>query len=674
MISNKITRSQKEAIGLLSIGTFLEYFDLMLYIHMAKLLNELFFPQGDPLVAKLYATTAFCLTFVLRPVGGLLIGRIGDIMGRKTTIMITTFAMSIACLTMALTKTYSEIGIAATITIMICRMLQGFSSLGEIIGASIYLSESLKSPYKNISIGILDMSSWLGGLFALTVTSFVLSSEFSWRLSFLIGAVIALVGIVARTRLRETPEYADYSVRMKRKNEILDEKNKIILEKDEMEKINRKNIFALALTSTLFPLIFHVTYTFLPDFAKSNFDMTVQEINDHNLKFTVATVILSIILAFVYKKYSPIRIINFNLLVISIFLPFVPYLLNNISNNSTGILILLCSQIIIYLPALSNLINISLWLKHFPVHKRFTILGTTYGFINALCFGIFSFGTIFLTKYFGYYGLWIFFIPVIIGYAWSLNYLKNLEIKAGRYHNYPNEDFSRPDTAADEKNFSYDDLKNDYSAFQIDCTYKKELLEKLTEYGKNHQHKINFKLIQKAITYTKKWHDGQMRKDHQSPFYSHPFKVAEMTAAHYYKTDVIIAALLHDVVEDTPCTAEMIAQAFNQRIATMVYRLTKIRFDEKGNEIKLTLKKSIRLMKKEKDYESLFIKKMDRVHNLATIKSLKKVKQQKIAAETNNDLIKLISIIGDKIGIQGTWHLENKIFSMVNKITEGKTK
>ena len=82
-----LTRQQKEAVGLLSIGTFLEYFDLMLYVHMAVLLNELFFPKTDPFTASLLSAFAFCSTFVFRPFGALLLGYIGDHIGRKVTIM-----------------------------------------------------------------------------------------------------------------------------------------------------------------------------------------------------------------------------------------------------------------------------------------------------------------------------------------------------------------------------------------------------------------------------------------------------------------------------------------------------------------------------------------------------------------------------------------------------------
>ena len=90
-IQTKLTREQREAVGLLSIGTFLEYFDLMLYVHMAVLLNELFFPKTDPFMASLLSAFAFCSTYLLRPFGALIFGWIGDRMGRKFVIITTTF-------------------------------------------------------------------------------------------------------------------------------------------------------------------------------------------------------------------------------------------------------------------------------------------------------------------------------------------------------------------------------------------------------------------------------------------------------------------------------------------------------------------------------------------------------------------------------------------------------
>ena len=122
-----LTKKEKEAVGLLSIGTFLEYFDLMLYVHMAVLLNDLFFPKTDnPKMLYIYGAIAFCSSYILRPFGGLLIGWVGDKYGRKVTILITSFSMAIACLIMSSVPTYEKIGIAATFIVTGCRMIRIF--------------------------------------------------------------------------------------------------------------------------------------------------------------------------------------------------------------------------------------------------------------------------------------------------------------------------------------------------------------------------------------------------------------------------------------------------------------------------------------------------------------------------------------------------------------------
>ncbi len=104
----KLTKYQKEAIGLLQIGTFLEYFALMLYFHIAVLLNELFFPKTDPHTAALLSAFAFCSTYVLRPFGALVFGYIGDTFGRKVTVIITTTIISISCMDQ-ISKTHKQI-------------------------------------------------------------------------------------------------------------------------------------------------------------------------------------------------------------------------------------------------------------------------------------------------------------------------------------------------------------------------------------------------------------------------------------------------------------------------------------------------------------------------------------------------------------------------------------
>ncbi|MCX7342826.1 MAG: MFS transporter [Proteobacteria bacterium] len=151
-------REQKEAVGLLQIGTFLEYFDLMLYVHMAVLLNELFSHKTDPHTSALLSAFAFCSTYALRPFSALFFDWIGDTIGRKSTVIITIMMMALSCLIMESLPTYSQIGITAAWIVTLCRVMQGISSMGEVVGAQIYLTEIIKPPTQYRVIAIIPIS------------------------------------------------------------------------------------------------------------------------------------------------------------------------------------------------------------------------------------------------------------------------------------------------------------------------------------------------------------------------------------------------------------------------------------------------------------------------------------------------------------------------------------
>ena len=93
-----IKDEERHATLILSLGTFLEYFDFMLYVHMAVLLNDLFFSKTDNFSASLLTSLAFCSTFIFRPIGALLIGWLGDTYGRRSTVIITSFSMCASCI------------------------------------------------------------------------------------------------------------------------------------------------------------------------------------------------------------------------------------------------------------------------------------------------------------------------------------------------------------------------------------------------------------------------------------------------------------------------------------------------------------------------------------------------------------------------------------------------
>jgi len=278
-----LTREQKEAVGLLSIGTFLEYFDLMLYVHMAVLLNELFFPKTDPFTASLLAAFAFCSTYILRPFGALLFGYIGDNIGRKHTVIITTFMMATSCTVMAVLPTYAQIGITASWLVTICRIIQGMSSMGEIIGAQIYLTETIKRPIQYPIVALLSLLAALGGVAALGIASLVTIYHTNWRYAFWFGALVAVIGTVARTSLRETPDFVNVKTRLKRTLNTINKDISVLSNQEPWkEKINPVHALNFFLIQCGWPICFYIAFIHCSSILQSSFGYSPEQVIHQN--------------------------------------------------------------------------------------------------------------------------------------------------------------------------------------------------------------------------------------------------------------------------------------------------------------------------------------------------------------------------------------------------------
>ena len=647
MKTSPLTRPQKEAVGLLSIGTFLEYFDLMLYIHMAVILNKLFFPQTDKFMGQLLGAFSIASTFALRPIGGYIIGYIGDAIGRKHTIMITTFIMGLCCVGMARLPTYEEIGITASIWMIIFRALQGFSSMGEKLGAQLYMSEMLRQPNSYIATWIIHIQADLGGLCALLIALCSIYYDFNWRLAFWIGAVIAIIGVVARTKLRETPEYIDYRRRLRNKNIEVD---------ISQEGFDTKAALSYFVIRVFACVSFYVAYIYIIEVKKELINLDIRDIVIHNSIFCLFAIVISLLLNIILTfRRHPIKIANGYIWLLSVFIFLIPYCIYNTSTTQ-GLYFL---QFVLSLPTLSMSGLEVVCFKHINITTRFRVLGVSGGIASAVALGLIPVSLVFLTKYFGNYALLFVYVPLIIAFFIASNYIKQLEIDKGFYNDYPKQGFPHPDTAVKEEDYDYS-VGKEFHAFKGACQYSSSLMDNLEKISTAEEITLNMKLIEKAIIFAKKFHGKQMRKTGDAPFYSHPLEVARMVAQYYCKTDVIVAAILHDVVEDSECTVALIKKEFNGRIAEMVDRLTKQR-NENGEDIVLSFDQTMNRLESLEDFESAFIKKMDRSHNLATIEGLKAAKQNKMAKETSNILVKLVSVIGDKLGLNGKIHIENNI-------------
>jgi len=419
-----LTREQKESIGLLQIGTFLEYFDLMLYVHMAVLLNELFFPETAPLTTRLIAALSFSSVFILRPFGAIIFGYIGDNFGRKLTVIITTTLMAVSCIIMYILPTYNDIGITASYIMILCRAMQGMSSMGEVIGAEIYLTETIKRPTIFPVVGFITVSLTLGGVAALAIASLATTEGFNWRYAFLIGTIIAMVGGLARTRLRETPDF----VNAKKEIQSVFEKTGVdikLLDKSPIynEKANKITAIAYFLLECSAPTCFFLIYAYSANILKEVHDYTPGQIIHQNFIVTVIEFFTILLITFLSFRIYPLKILKVKLIIFACFIFILPFIFQY-STSPVGIML---AQLGIVFFGVNVLPAGPIFYSHFPIFKRFTYTGFAYALSRAIMHLTTSFGFIFLFEYLGHYGILVIMIPILIGFSFGLNHFEKLD-------------------------------------------------------------------------------------------------------------------------------------------------------------------------------------------------------------------------------------------------------
>lgn len=197
-----------------AVGTVFEWYDFYLFATLGPVLAAQFFGKLRPEAAWLFSMLAFAAAFVVRPVGALLFGRIGDIAGRKYTFLITIVVMGLSTFMVGVLPNFAAIGIAAPIMLIGLRMLQGLAMGGEYGGAAVYVAEYAQRESRGASTAWIQLTASLGLLLALLVVMGVRKvlgeSEFEawgWRVPFLISAVLLAVSMFIRWGLRESPVF-----------------------------------------------------------------------------------------------------------------------------------------------------------------------------------------------------------------------------------------------------------------------------------------------------------------------------------------------------------------------------------------------------------------------------------------------------------------------------------
>lgn len=206
-----------QVIGASAVGTMIEWYDFYIFGSLAAVISPLFYPPENQTFAYIAYLATFAVGFIVRPFGALFFGRIGDLVGRKYSLLVTLLIMGGATALIGLLPTYAQIGVAAPIILLLIRVLQGLALGGQYGGAAVYVAEHVPDSKRGFYTSFIQITASLGFFLSLTVILIVQNTMSSdqfggktgsfggWRIPFLISVLLVGVSLYIRMRMQESP-------------------------------------------------------------------------------------------------------------------------------------------------------------------------------------------------------------------------------------------------------------------------------------------------------------------------------------------------------------------------------------------------------------------------------------------------------------------------------------
>ena len=207
-------QSEKLVIAASSLGTVFEWYDFYLYGLLATIISAQFFSGVNETTGFIFALAAFAAGFAVRPFGAILFGRIGDMVGRKNTFLLTMGIMGLSTFLVGLLPSYASAGVAAPVILVLLRLLQGLALGGEYGGAATYVAEHAPDAKRGLYTSFIQTTATLGLFAALLVVIGVRSAvgeeafaDWGWRIPFLVSIILLAVSMWIRLQLEESPVF-----------------------------------------------------------------------------------------------------------------------------------------------------------------------------------------------------------------------------------------------------------------------------------------------------------------------------------------------------------------------------------------------------------------------------------------------------------------------------------
>ncbi len=385
---------RKRVIFSAMLGNAIEWYDFAVFAQLSIILTKIFFPNNSELVGLINTFAVFALGFVVRPLGGIVIGKIGDQLGRRNALYLSIIMISIATFAIGLLPSYGSIGIAATIGLIVLRMIQGLSIGGENGGSFVFASEYANKRELGFYNGCIQ-SSFFIGILAGSLVSFLVTKTLSqdnlmswgWRLPFFFGGLLGVIGFVIRYYLKETSQFLE----VKQHNDLVISPIKTIF-KSHYKQLLLAIILLINMVIPAFTLTIFLQ-NFLTEVKNIPFELGL-EINCYSL---VIAAIVSIFAGLLSDKLNKAKLLMF----ICAIMIFYPYLLTYYINKDALVIQIAVMLVFTILVAFYNGIIFALLFELFPTNIKYSGISLSINTASALFGGTTSMFSFWLINNFG---------------------------------------------------------------------------------------------------------------------------------------------------------------------------------------------------------------------------------------------------------------------------------
>ncbi|MFP4890225.1 MFS transporter [Paraburkholderia sp. EG304] len=372
--------SKPWAIGAITVGSGLELYDSVVYNFFATLIGPQYFPLTDPLGQLLFSFAAFGVGYLMRPIGGLVIGAYADRVGRKPAVVLTLWLMALSATMLVLAPTYAQIGLAAPVIMTIARLLQGFAIGGEMGPASAMLLEYADDKSRGFYTSWQPFSQGLAAIFAalvaLSLTNFLPQSALSswgWRVSFVIGILVIPLSVMIRSRLDETLVPTKWG-----ESDAISHRRLV--------KEHRRELLASVLLMIGLASAVHIVVFYLPNYGAIQLHLPLSQSIWAGFVGSVALTLLSPFAGWLSDRIGRRKVVWWSRVAMLAMIYPAFYALNNLHSLTCLLIVAGCLAVPMAMTSASTLVLVS---EVLPQRLRATGLSVSY-YVAVVIFGSFS--------------------------------------------------------------------------------------------------------------------------------------------------------------------------------------------------------------------------------------------------------------------------------------------